>query len=917
MFTPFALPRRTLRQHDHAALSRRRLALEPLESRRLLSVDLVSAAYDGQSGGNGPSTGAHLSSDGRYVAFQSSASNLVSNGTNGTTAFFQRDLLLGTTRRVGDGFSGTSFSDDYRYAVRRSEWTFEVVDTSTGSVVAQVHPPLHIDSGPHPVGYFPLIGLGGASLSGDGRFLGWTASYKNTFYTSPTTFSLGWVTDLRTRTGKSIGGYDVSGLTLSEDGRYAAHRPQFASNFYVTDFVGGVTTLASSDSLGNAGNGYSDSPRISADGRFATFASSASNLVPDDTNGVPDVFVKDLTTGQTTRVSTNSSGGQANRDSFAGSFAPQISGDGRFVTFLSSADNLVPGDTNPHADLFVKDLASGAVARANVGGNGEQTNQHIMGPAISSDGRYIAFETAATNLHPLDASGVTDVYRVWNPLLPAEIQLFGSAITEHRPVGAIVGLFATGAVSAGPFSYSLAAGDGDADNGAFSVEGNQLKTAATFDFATRSSYSVRVRSTDGVGVTCENVFTINVTPSPFAFPGLYDPQTSIFHLRNSNTEGPPDNDFGYGMPRAGWKPVAGDWNGDGQASVGLYDPSLSWFYMRNTNDTGIADYAFGYGDPALSRSGRYVLMTGDWNGDGVETVGLYDRQSAQWYLRNSNTAGAADVSFGYGEPNSTWTPIVGDWNGDGLDTIGFYDTQKAIYYLRNTNTIGFADYTFGYGQPGSTWTPIMGDWDGDADATIGFYDQASSHWYLRNSNDQGIADVHFGFGDAGAGWLPVVGAWSGSGAQALVAVGSGEQSGVSSQALAPSPSPLAPQFAPLLSAALADWAAAGTTIATPQVVLADLPGATLGLAEGATIYLDVDAAGHGWFIDPTPAANEEFSQPDRNGQMAAIDARAVDHIDLLTVIEHELGHLAGLDDLTSADSLMSGRLPTGVRRSTG
>ena len=103
------------------------------------------------------------------------------------------------------------------------------------------------------------------------------------------------------------------------------------------------------------------------------------------------------------------------------------------------------------------------------------------------------------------------------------------------------------------------------------------------------------------------------------------------------------------------------------------------------------------------------------------------------------------------------------------------------------------------------------------------------------------------------------------------------------------------------------------TLATPQVVVVDLPGTELGLAQDGVLYLDRDAAGYGWFVDPTPNSNEEFQW--RDGQLQAVDPRAVDRIDLLTVVEHELGHLAGLGDLSaSGSSLMSGQLPAGMRR---
>jgi len=103
-----------------------------------------------------------------------------------------------------------------------------------------------------------------------------------------------------------------------------------------------------------------------------------------------------------------------------------------------------------------------------------------------------------------------------------------------------------------------------------------------------------------------------------------------------------------------------------------------------------------------------------------------------------------------------------------------------------------------------------------------------------------------------------------------------------------------------------------------QLAVADLPNTTAGLAARNAIFLDRDAAGHGWFIDPTPMANEEFRRQGDTSQLLAIDSRAIDRIDLLTVVEHELGHIAGLEDLDpSVSDLMSGQLRAGIRRSIG
>jgi hypothetical protein len=125
----------------------------------------------------------------------------------------------------------------------------------------------------------------------------------------------------------------------------------------------------------------------------------------------------------------------------------------------------------------------------------------------------------------------------------------------------------------------------------------------------------------------------------------------------------------------------------------------------------------------------------------------------------------------------------------------------------------------------------------------------------------------------------------------------------------------------MVTAALARWAAAGASaqvlaaMKQAQFLVTDLSGAYLGMAEPSLVYLDRDAAGYGWFVDSTPATDEEFVVQHGEDQLSAVDPQAVDRIDLLTVVEHELGHIAGLDDLdgTTAD-LMSGVLETGVRR---
>src|SRR5436309_3388656 len=172
-----------------------------------------------------------------------------------------------------------------------------------------------------------------------------------------------------------------------------------------------TTERVSVASGGTEGNDASLGCAFSADGRFVAFDSTASDLVAADTNGVSDVFVHDRQAGTTERVSVASGGTQANH----ASSCPALSADGRFVAFQSDATNLVAGDTNGATDVFVHDRQTGATERVSVAsGGGTQGNGNSGGffafPALSADGRLVALQSAATNLVPADTNGATDVF---------------------------------------------------------------------------------------------------------------------------------------------------------------------------------------------------------------------------------------------------------------------------------------------------------------------------------------------------------------------------------------------------------------------------------------------------------------------------------------------------------------------------
>src|SRR5260221_2148307 len=207
---------------------------------------------------------------------------------------------------------------------------------------------------------------------------------------------------------------------VSSDGRFVAF-VSLATNLvpgdtngkadvFVRDRLTGTTERVSVDSSGAEGDEHSGSSGagISADGRFVVFDSLADNLVPADTNAIYDIFVRDRLNGTTERVSVATGGAEG--DNF--SVYPSISADGRWVSFLSSATNLVPGDVNGFGDIFVHDRQSGTTSLVSVDSNGAQANHASFSSSISGDGRYVAFVSWASNLGPVDSNG-TFGYRVF------------------------------------------------------------------------------------------------------------------------------------------------------------------------------------------------------------------------------------------------------------------------------------------------------------------------------------------------------------------------------------------------------------------------------------------------------------------------------------------------------------------------
>jgi hypothetical protein len=422
--------------------------------------------------------------------------------------------------------------------------------------------------------------------------------------------------------------------------------------------------------------------------------------------------------------------------------------------------------------------------------------------------------------------------------------------------------------------------------------------------------------------TSTATITIEAPPPPVQrldTIGAFDPvgefgqPPATWYLRNSNSPGTPDfGPFSYGGP--GWIPVAGDWNGDGVTTIGVVDPSTMTWYLRNSNSPGAPDIApFQFGAPGD------IPVVGDWTGQGFDTVGVFDpiarfgHPAGTWYLRNSNSSGAPDIApFQYGAAD--FVPVVGDWTGKGVTTIGVFDPvgefgqPAATWYLRNSNGAGAPDVgPFQYGAAG--WKPVVGDWDANGTTTVGVFDpvgqfgQMPATWYLRNSNSPGAPDVGpFQYG--AAGWVPVAGIWKDP-PRPLHVLGGAVPGG-------PPVNPLTQDVAGALEAqAVARLqqdgvsAAVVARLAAVQVGIGEVGPGVLATADpqSGQVLLNPSAAGHGWFVDPTPLRDEEFvaaaaGQPQAAAPGGAADGRA----DLLTALMQEMGVAAGLEDpiLTSA-----------------
>lgn len=411
-------------------------------------VSLTSAGLEATFRSNYPV----ISADGSFVAFESSADDLVPGDTNFSKDVFVHDRVAGTTTRVSVSSSGAqgdhhsvdpSISADGRYVAFSSRASNLVSgdtnftedaflhDRNTGTTTRVV-----LGLGAQPNGYVYQC-----DISPDGTFLAFTSAASNLVLNDTNNSADVFVRDLATgvitRVSVSSTGAESDGnsfeAALSTDGQIVAFYSIATDlvdddtngqpDVFVHELGSGQTTRVSLSTAGDQGNSYSQFPNISGAGRYVVFESRATTLVPNDLNGYDDVFLHDRVTGETSIVSVDSNGVYGDW----WSNKPSISADGQRIAYSSWSTNLIASDSNSRIDIFVYDTSNQTTRRVSLDSAGVPSGGHSFDTDISADGRFVAFHSEGDNLVPGDTNGYGDIF-VTDSL--------GAAVVTARNAGA-------------------------------------------------------------------------------------------------------------------------------------------------------------------------------------------------------------------------------------------------------------------------------------------------------------------------------------------------------------------------------------------------------------------------------------------------------------------------------------------------
>ncbi|WP_370943620.1 TolB family protein [Amycolatopsis sp. cg5] len=391
--------------------------------------------------GNDSSSDPATSADGRYVVFASYATNFIPGNTNGSQGIYVKDTVTGVISHASAAANGTqadadsespSISADGRYVAFTSVAT-NLVPGDTNGVrdvfVKDIRTGAIVKASTAESDF--------ATISADGRhvsFRSGTSAYVKNLDTAETKLIVANApaTTYPLSADGRLAVFATSGALVAGD-------TNNVSDVYLKDSQTGTLSRISTTATGGQSAGGGTAPTISADGKFAAFESAAADLVPSDANGAADVFVKDLAKG-TIRIGTvTAAGAQAN----GAATEPKLSANGRYLAFASAATNLVPGDTNGADDVFVKDLDKGTVLRTSVAAGGAQAEADSDNVDLSGNGRVTVFRSESANLASADGNNVADIFSA--PALKPGADPYADAIAAGTTVGLSNGANALGA----------------------------------------------------------------------------------------------------------------------------------------------------------------------------------------------------------------------------------------------------------------------------------------------------------------------------------------------------------------------------------------------------------------------------------------------------------------------------------------
>ncbi len=494
----------------------------------VIETVLVSRGSGDGTPSNGGDVDPSMSADGNIIAYSSGSTNLVPHDYNSLEDIFVRDRTTGVTSLISRNLAGLPANGHSRSPDVSADGNTVVYYSNASDLVAgDTNGLLDVFAYDRTTGVTRRVSVasdgsqatahsGGGSVSGDGNIVVFASGASNL----------------------------VPGDANNRE------------DVFAHDLTTGTTILVSVASDGTRGNGHSEKPMISADGKTVVFESWATNLVADDTNTASDIFAHDIATGTTTRVSVASDGsqidlhatrpavsadgmvvayqsgdvfvydrntgsrpkvsvafdgGQANQ----GAWNPSISGDGSTIAYSSIATNLIPDDTNHDSDVFVYSRVDGTTTRISMGFDGAESNEDSFSPAVSADGATIAYSSEATNLVSGSVGPYIDIFVTELGNAP-DASGFSTTIAEDAPVGTELGTVAASDPDDDPLSYDITIGN---VAGVFAIDdGGVVTVAGALDYETTSRYDLTVTVSDGdlSDTTTVVVDVANVNEAPNA-----------------------------------------------------------------------------------------------------------------------------------------------------------------------------------------------------------------------------------------------------------------------------------------------------------------------------------------------------------------------------------------------------------------